>query len=137
MRSSPVTNETLPVCKQCHKTCLTNIDVKNDNVRKLNNNSETREVNYNIANMASEQQDDWQPLMLMGLNAASPAAALVRLDPFCTPLPQISVVPPTPESSVKNSRNPDNTPKEQMCNCQRTRPQVSFGNLYSNTKVVL
>lgn len=77
---------------------------------------------------SNENEDDaWQPLMLMGLNAATPAASLVRIDPFSKPLPQISVVPATPESSVKTSSTPEQTgTKEPTCNCSKFKPKVSY-----------
>lgn len=61
--------------------------------------------------------------MLMGLNAAVPATSFVKLDPFSAPLPQISVVPPTPDSSVKITTNQNSLPNE-GCNCQNMKPQV-------------
>lgn len=63
--------------------------------------------------------------MLIGLNAAVPARSLVKLDPFATPLPEISVVPPTPDSVVKvASSNQDEFANDHTCKCWKTKPQV-------------
>lgn len=79
-----------------------------------------------LRNTRYNDDDAWQPLMLMGLNAATPAASLVRIDPFSKPLPQISVVPATPESSVKTSSTPEQTgAKEATCSCPKSIPKVS------------
>lgn len=73
----------------------------------------------------NENDDDWRPLMLMGLSAINPVASLVKLDPFAAPVPKISVVPPTPDNlSLKNSSNESDF-KQHNCNCQNNnKPQV-------------
>lgn len=103
VRSSPLVPETIPVCKQCHKTCL---------------NKSNKEAN------GFQNNDDWQPLMLIGLNAAVPAGSFVNLDPFATPLPEISVVPPTPDSSAKVSSKQDDITNNHTCKCWQTKPEV-------------
>lgn len=85
--------------------------------------------NPNNCNMEQNENDDWRPLMLMGLSAINPAASLVKLDPFSAPVPKISVVPPTPDNlSVKNSSIETDTKQinTHNCNCQITniKPQV-------------
>lgn len=126
VRSSPVVPETLPVCRQCHKTCLTNNDSTSENVNKPNCNSSMKKPSTIFRNNKNDDDDAWQPLMLMGFNAATPAASLVKIDPFSKPLPQISVVPSTPESSVKTSSTPEQSAaKETICNCPKSKPQVS------------
>lgn len=108
MRSSPIVPETIPVCRQCHKTCLNS------------GNRSNKELNSN----GFQNSEDWQPLMLIGLNAAVPATSLVKLDPFSTPLPEISVLPPTPDNSIKIATNLDDIPNDHTCNCWKTKPQV-------------
>lgn len=132
--------ETVPVCRQCHKTCLNNN--QNGKSHSHNRTDHNKNVNstcqqqYNdnsvydscIADQ-TDNDDDWRPLMLMGLSAINPAASLVKLDPFAAPVPKISVVPPTPDNlSTKTSYN-ESEFRQNNCNCQHNvKPQV-FANL--------
>lgn len=102
--------ESVSVCKKCHKTCLTNLNCISPNIKSFNinldhsryfintrlNNYEltTNNSNLNNKNMHKTTCDDFGTLMLMGLSAVNPVASLVKLDPF-SPVPKISVVPPT------------------------------------------
>lgn len=91
---------------------------------------------------SEDYDDDWRPLMLMGLSAINPAVSLVKLDPFAAPVPKISIVPPTPDNlSIKNTTNDNNNYKNNNnqsnnnnnnCNCSSTtnvtkvtKPQVT------------
>lgn len=88
--------EPVPVCRQCHKNCLSSHkNTKND-------------VNPN----KNEDDDVWRPLLLMGLSAINPAASLLQMDPFSS-LPEINIAPPTPEISNEQQHN---------CNC---RPEIN------------
>lgn len=143
MRSSPVVPETVSVCRQCHKTCLSNNS--NNQNGKTNNSGSSNNLDMNINSMCQQNNnninnnnnpsnnnvmeqnvnEDWRPLMLMGLSAINPAASLVKLDPFSAPVPKISVVPPTPDNlSVKNTSIETNL-MQNNCNCQITKPQVN------------
>lgn len=85
-----------------------------------NNNTNTTN------NLPNEANEDWYPLMLMGLSAFNPTASLMQLDPFSVPLPEISVVPPTPDTSIKNAGNEEGDFKKSNCNCNSDKPQVQF-----------
>lgn len=94
VKSSPLVPEKVQVCKQCHKNCL--------------NSSSNGNISFKdcIEDQNDGFNDDWQPLILLGLHATNPAASLVKLDPFTVPpVPKISVLPATPENSIKNNRN--------------------------------
>lgn len=64
--------------------------------------------------------------MLIGLNAAVPVRSFVKLDPFSAPVPEISVVPPTPDSSVKVYTNQDDLANDHTCKCWKPKPQVHY-----------
>ncbi|KAK5649320.1 hypothetical protein RI129_000349 [Pyrocoelia pectoralis] len=102
VRSSPNAKETVRVCKQCHNTCRTNPNAHNSNNNI--NHSKCTEYNKNAINLNTTNLyedniicDEFGHLMLMGFSAVNPAASLVKLDPF-SPVPKISVVPPTPDT---------------------------------------
>ncbi|XP_031338107.1 uncharacterized protein LOC116167013 isoform X2 [Photinus pyralis] len=102
VRSSPNAKETVRVCQQCHNTCRTNPNAHNSNNNI--NHSKCTEYNKNAINLNTTNLyedniicDEFGRLMLMGFSAVNPAASLVKLDPF-SPLPKISVVPPTPDT---------------------------------------
>lgn len=112
MRSSPLVPETVPVCKKCHKTCRTHSNSTPTNINSNNNNNvdhsrcyldsprntnSLRSTNLNENQNEEDLCDDFGRLMLLGLSAVNPAASLVKLDPF-SPVPKISVVPPTPDT---------------------------------------
>lgn len=125
VRSSPLVPETVPVCRQCHKNCfnLTNGDLSNkddhvvvNNHLKHNNNTSQKQIGKN-----DNKDNDWQPLVLMGLSALNPAARLVKLDPFSASVPQISIAPPTPENSARNQKsNTDFQNNDHSCNCNHS-----------------
>ncbi|KAF5289494.1 hypothetical protein FQA39_LY15049 [Lamprigera yunnana] len=107
VRSSPNAQETVQVCQQCHKTCRSNSNNNiNHNacsiVKYLNNT--THALNTTSLHDPVQKDDiscdDFGRLMLLGFSAVNPAASLVRLDPF-TPLPKISVLPPTPDNRIE------------------------------------
>ncbi|KAF5307360.1 hypothetical protein FQR65_LT07077 [Abscondita terminalis] len=119
VRSSPNAQETVRVCKQCHNTCRTNSNHHNSNnninhskctgteySRNSINSSHTTNLHETLQN---QDCDDFGRLMLMGFSAVNPAASLVKLDPF-SPLPKISVVPPTPDTRSEFRYN------ESVCN---------------------
>lgn len=125
----------MSVCRQCHKTCLnSNSNTTNGNCHNnsFNNNSlPNHTANRNLNNNAANKNDDgedWQSLMLMGLSAINinPAAHLVNMDPFSTPVPKISVVPPTPVTSIESAPESEFDNKDYSCNCKNnnTKPQV-------------
>ncbi|KAK9730820.1 PDZ domain [Popillia japonica] len=137
VRSSPVVPETLTVCKQCHRTCLTNqngasIYASNNNSErtltpnnKPNNNPENNfnsDVRVSATNYVNNarNEDDWRPLVLMGLNAVNPATTLVNMDPFSVPVPRISILPPTPDCMRKVHNSEENLNRSSNCNCQET-----------------
>ncbi|XP_041974629.1 uncharacterized protein LOC121729951 isoform X2 [Aricia agestis] len=91
----------------------------------LSKSSETaEEVNTNSTDVLSDEDSELGPLMLMGLSAINPAAHLMRVEPFKrkavtsttasprpgslasikseSPVPNIAVVPPTPDYNSKN-----------------------------------
>ncbi|GJQ85862.1 hypothetical protein Trydic_g15320 [Trypoxylus dichotomus] len=142
VRSSPVVPETLTVCKQCHRTCLTNqngasIYASNNNSERTitpNNNPDSNNVNndnkisttYHANNVRSEE--DWRPLVLMGLNAANPTTTLVKMDPFSAPVPRISIMPPTPDCTRKVNNSEEYLNNSTNCNCQETANDNGFAN---------
>lgn len=129
----------MSVCRQCHKTCLTNSTANggthhghsthnhnshtdhNKNLNKGIPEKDTTNIGNN-GNVKNDDDDDWQSLMLMGLSAINinPAVHLVKLDPFSAPVPKIAVVPPTPDTSLKSCDNSEFefSSKEQSCNCK-------------------
>ncbi|KAJ3667136.1 hypothetical protein Zmor_002540 [Zophobas morio] len=123
VRSSPLVPETVPVCRQCHKNCLpaVNNSAKNANQPNNHNNTENRCQRDENDN---KEEDDWRPLLLMGLSAINPAASLVKLDPFSAPIPQINVAPPTPESSTKTTSTAEQKIRDAACNC-RSKPELN------------
>lgn len=132
MRSSPLVPETVPVCRQCHKNCLSTVNncVKTQpilsNITKENDNKD--------ANDNKNEEDDWRPLLLMGLSAINPAASLVKLDPFSAPIPQINVAPPTPENSTKTACTTELRSNKSGCCCRSSRPEVSAYFYFISTK---
>nr|XP_015840738.1 PREDICTED: uncharacterized protein LOC663795 isoform X2 [Tribolium castaneum] len=120
VRSSPLVPETVPVCRQCHKNCLPSVNNSVKSARS-NNNTENPKKDEND----NKDEDDWRPLLLMGLSAINPAASLVKLDPFSTPIPQINVAPPTPESSTKTGSTSDQKQKDGSCSCRNSRPELN------------
>lgn len=78
--------KTVSVCRQCHKTCLSS-DEKQD-----------------ICLDDDDFDDNWGPLSVMGMCGILPVAKSV-IDPF-TPVdpPAISVLPPTPDNSPRNTK---------------------------------
>ncbi|KAK9881081.1 hypothetical protein WA026_014425 [Henosepilachna vigintioctopunctata] len=73
VRSSPIMPESLPVCRQCHKSCLNSMSSRLSNE---NSNNSPKIVNK------QNDVDAWGSLFLMGLSAVNPAASLVHIDPF-------------------------------------------------------
>ncbi|CAK1548083.1 unnamed protein product [Leptosia nina] len=86
---------------------------------------ETEDVNANVNDVLSDEDTELGPLMLMGLSAINPAAHLMRVEPFKhasimnlsnansrpssigsvkseSPIPNIAVVPPTPDYNTTN-----------------------------------
>lgn len=127
VRSSPVVPETLTVCKQCHRTCLTNqngasIFASNNNSERTftSNNNPNSNLNKTTRNHSEHvlNEDDWRPLVLMGLNAVNPAVSLLKFDPFSAPLPKISVLPPTPDCARKSDYHNEETANNINCNCK-------------------
>ncbi|XP_030756951.1 uncharacterized protein LOC115882842 [Sitophilus oryzae] len=135
VRSSPIVPETVQVCRQCHKNCLSNVIANNklnqtNHVRDCNSNQQSNHL-FNDHNHFSERQheqhskqkedSDWQPLLLLGL-CANPVASLVKMDPFQSAAPKISVAPPTPEHSMANGtidcfEGEDKCPCDHINNC--------------------
>ncbi|KAH1012268.1 hypothetical protein HUJ05_011451 [Dendroctonus ponderosae] len=100
VRSSPVVPETVPVCRQCHKKCLSNILSSSElshSCANQRNNNHAPAVGVAPAPANPGSENDWQSFLLLGI-CANPVASLVKYDPFKTP--EISVAPPTPENSV-------------------------------------
>lgn len=127
MRSSPLVPETVPVCRQCHKNCLPSVNNSVKNSSKPNSEDTSKKDEND-----NKDEDDWRPLLLMGLSAINPAASLVKLDPFSTPIPQINVAPPTPESSTKTGSTSEQKQKDGSCSCRNSKPEVghpTFKNL--------
>lgn len=119
VRSSPLVPETVPVCKQCHKNCITS----NGNVHTFVE-SLTNGTNYKRNDrQQSLEEDDWQPLLLLGL-CANPAASLVKLDPFIPQVPKISVEAATPESSTKTAYSSFKSKDD--CQCQNLKKEVNI-----------
>ncbi|CAH1223954.1 unnamed protein product [Diabrotica balteata] len=123
VRSSPLVPETVPVCRQCHKTCLSsngtmNGSTKNLNGCNINRNIASRLNNNLVKDKNDNDEDDWQAFMLVGL-MPNPAASLVHIDPFSVPpVPKISVVPATPESSISKTTSSDTKNVDSSCLCQ-------------------
>lgn len=125
MRSSPVIPEQLKVCRQCQKTCLINRNFNNPKCKIQNSVDYNKNLN-NEKNERDEDEDGWQSFMLMGLSAINinPAAHLVKIDPFAAPVPKISVVPPTPEMSNRETKDSEFEFKDSNCNCSSWKPEV-------------
>ncbi|KAJ8920462.1 hypothetical protein NQ315_005330 [Exocentrus adspersus] len=123
VRSSPLMPETVPVCRQCHKNCLSNASnaTVNGSIKNYSdcNNSDENAKTFepNIDNKTEEERSSWQPLVLLGL-MANPVSSLVKMDPFLAPPPKISVVPATPES-IKTSST-ETRYKQDFLVCQNT-----------------
>ncbi|XP_049804965.1 uncharacterized protein LOC126248203 [Schistocerca nitens] len=80
--------QTVSVCRQCHKTCLGNSRQSPPDISTLEDDTDCA--------------DNWGPLMLMGMSALNATVGLgssVVTDPFSpTEVPLISVLPPTPDT---------------------------------------
>lgn len=97
----------------------------NGDINKKTDRAEDLNVNINVNDAASDEDLDLGPLMLMGLSAINPAAHLMRVEPFKrssmtnlnnmssrpgsfgsvkseSPVPNIAVVPPTPDFNSTN-----------------------------------
>ncbi|KAJ8954990.1 hypothetical protein NQ318_000422 [Aromia moschata] len=138
VRSSPLMPETVSVCRQCHKNCLSSSATVNGSTKNFSdsnsNMGSTVAVNAKANNSVEDKKDvdenDWQPLLLLGL-MANPASNLINMDPFSpNPVPRISVVPATPESSIKTSST-ETRNKENPCQCQN---QIQERNRNSSTE---
>lgn len=127
MRSSPLVPETVPVCRQCHKNCLSTVNNCVKSTHSIQSN--ITEYNNKDAYDNKNKEDDWRPLLLMGLSAINPAASLVKLDPFSAPIPQINVAPPTPENLLKTACTTEFRSNKDGCSCQ-SRPEVSVYYFY-------
>ncbi|XP_017779494.1 PREDICTED: uncharacterized protein LOC108564844 isoform X3 [Nicrophorus vespilloides] len=121
VRSSPLVPETVNVCRQCHRTCVQSPTMNGDRRRQDSNCKNNNCVE--AVHLAEEEEEDWRPLVLMGLTAVNPTACLVKLDPFAAPPPQISVLPPTPELQMSITHS-EFIPEDANCNCQSSRPQI-------------
>lgn len=119
VRSSPLVPETVPVCKQCHKNCITSNGNVQNFVDSLTNGTSEKKNDR----QESLEEDDWQPLLLLGL-CANPAATLVKLDPFIPQVPKISVEAATPESSTKTAYSSFKSKED--CQCQRKKIEVKL-----------
>ncbi|XP_049821007.1 uncharacterized protein LOC109602693 isoform X3 [Aethina tumida] len=78
--------------------------------------------------------DDWQQMFLLGM---CPAATLLQRDPFET-VPKISVMPATPESSVKtmtSERVKDEQPTSCKCQMRNSKPQINSIDLSNEVDV--
>ncbi|XP_050506430.1 uncharacterized protein LOC114332848 [Diabrotica virgifera virgifera] len=123
VRSSPLVPETVPVCRQCHKTCLSSNGTMNGSTKHLNGCNINRNIasrlnNNPVKDKNDNDEDDWQAFMLVGL-MPNPAASLVHIDPFSVPpVPKISVVPATPESSISKTTSSDTKNEDSSCLCQ-------------------
>lgn len=118
VRSSPLVPEAVPVCRQCHKNCLSNV---------LANKAASQ--NHTDC-FSSQETNDWQGIVLLGnqLNyltklttpriplglCGNPVANLVNYDPFKTP--EISLAPPTPD---KSEEEPKKCTENHTCRCQQ------------------
>ncbi|XP_033610256.1 uncharacterized protein LOC111871707 isoform X3 [Cryptotermes secundus] len=88
------------VCRQCHKTCLSNSSLMQQQVTADNNNG------LGLDEDDDECNDNWGPLILMGISALNASVGLTKssADPFSpTEVPLISVLPPTPDTTPRNS----------------------------------
>ncbi|XP_018580022.1 uncharacterized protein LOC108917757 [Anoplophora glabripennis] len=123
VRSSPLMPETVPVCRQCHKNCLSSNATANGSIKTYsdcNNSGENVKTSEpKIDNRTDSEGNEWQPLVLLGL-MANPVTSLLKMDPFSTPLPKISVVPATPESSIKTSST-ENRNRQDPLQCQNLK----------------
>ncbi|KAK4881061.1 hypothetical protein RN001_004380, partial [Aquatica leii] len=124
VRSSPNCQEKARVCQQCHNTCRSYTHNSNNNINhnrcfstEYIQNSATTNLHDTLQN-EDANCDDFGRLMLMGFSAVNPAASLVKLDPF-SPLPKISVVPPTPDTRSEFRYS------ESVCNKQMSSNQIN------------
>ena len=108
----------MSMCRQCHKTCLNNQN--GASYHFSNNSNSTNNMTNSINSDRKETNDRWQILQLASMKSPNSSETLLKLDPFFTPVPQISVVPPTPDIL---RRNPSSEGIDMNCNCS------------SNTKV--
>ncbi|XP_060527393.1 uncharacterized protein LOC132702642 [Cylas formicarius] len=88
VRSSPVVPESVAVCKQCHKNCLSSVAATTRLCRPADRRTDDR-----IA-------EDWQSLVLLGLSA-EPVAGFLNYDPFRSTSTAVPT-PPTPDGSLVN-----------------------------------
>ncbi|XP_074034007.1 protostome-specific GEF isoform X2 [Leptinotarsa decemlineata] len=115
VRSSPLVPETVPVCRQCHKNCLSSNGTVNGSVQNFNDSNSNRTSNSQLETADKNEnvgdEDDWQTFLLVGM-MANPAASLVNIDPFyIPPVPKIAVEPSTPENSIIKVQ-------DKSCQCQ-------------------
>ncbi|XP_056640815.1 uncharacterized protein LOC130447811 [Diorhabda sublineata] len=110
VRSSPIVPETVSLCRKCHKTCLsTNGNRNNSNGCDGNENTTSRLDNNPTRDSNHNNENNWQSFMLIGL-LANKATNSVKTDPFtCSKVPNISVIPATPESSISTSKHSENS----------------------------
>ncbi|XP_066147516.1 uncharacterized protein PsGEF isoform X1 [Euwallacea fornicatus] len=112
VRSSPIVPEAVPVCRQCHKNCISNILV--------NKQLHKEDCNGNAASHIEDSaSSDWRGIVLIGV-CGNPVADLMNYDPFKAP--EISVAPPTPENSVNSGEGEKNV----VCNCRRNSKNVDI-----------
>ncbi|CAG9817963.1 unnamed protein product [Phaedon cochleariae] len=121
VRSSPLVPETVPVCRQCHKNCLSSNGTVNS-VQNFDDCNSNRASDTRLDNMDKDKNqnkdDSWQTFFLLGM-MSNPAATLVNMDPFSMPaVPQISIVSATPENSITRSACSDDKIEENSCQCQ-------------------
>ncbi|XP_069696401.1 uncharacterized protein PsGEF [Periplaneta americana] len=93
--------KTVAVCRQCHKTCLANSNVTAQHQASIDNNNE-----LGLDEDEDDYDDNWGPLILMGMTALNATVGLTKStsDPFSpTEVPRISVLPPTPDTTPRNS----------------------------------
>ncbi|CAG9772991.1 unnamed protein product [Ceutorhynchus assimilis] len=101
VRSSPIVPETVPVCRQCHKNCLSNV-LANSNKHEHHQDCSVNQTNNNPisstgsteTNNIKEDDNDWQTFLLLGV-CANPVANLIKYDPF--------KAPQTPENQDKST----------------------------------
>ncbi|KAL1506136.1 hypothetical protein ABEB36_005555 [Hypothenemus hampei] len=108
VRSSPLVSEPVPVCRQCHKNCLSNVLANNNKINQTHfndcrQNESSKNCNEQEIINDSTKTNDWQGFLLLGV-CSNPVASLLTYDPFRVQpqAPKISVAPPSPENSTKN-----------------------------------
>ncbi|VEN63141.1 unnamed protein product [Callosobruchus maculatus] len=123
VRSSPQFPETVPVCRQCHKNCLSNNgSIKNYN--DCNSNKTSPKLENSGSCRKATNDKDWQPLIHLGITTSS----YVSIDPFSIPLiPKIAVLPATPENSTRTASSENDRDESNQCQNVNCNQNTSCG----------